>query len=302
MMIASKPAPARPDPGKNNEAVDPAYRQIRDLVYKVSGIYKAEEKLYLLADGCARRMKYLDVRSPRDYWDRLTAAPHRDDELRQLLNEITIGETCLFRSQPQLDALRKVILPELLAEKTKQITKRLRIWSAGCSTGEESYTLAMNMLEESERLLKGWTVEILATDLNDRSVETAKAGIYGDYALRSTSDYFKRKYFSPADEKKLQIRPEVKKLITFSRLNLQDDSKMLFMKGLDLIFCCNVLIYFDATSKSKVINHFFSNLNFGGYFFLGTSESLMNLNDKFHLVHFPGAIGYWKPSLSSGKL
>lgn len=302
MTTAPTTAPAPSILTKSGEAVDPVYRQIRDLVYKVSGIYKAEEKLYLLADGCGRRMKQLGARNPRDYWDRLTAAPFRDAELRELLNEITIGETCLFRSQPQLDALRKVILPEIVAEKTKQITKRLRIWSAGCSTGEESYTLAMNMLEESERLLKGWTVEILATDLNDRSVEAAKAGIYGDYALRNTSDLYKRKYFSSIDEKKLQVLPAVKKLITFSRLNLQEDSKMLFMKGMDLIFCCNVLIYFDGASKSKVIDHFFSNLNFGGYFFLGTSESLMKLNDKFHLVHFPGTIAYWKPSLSSGKL
>ncbi len=301
-MTIAMPTGARPALNPSKDAVDPVYRQIRDLVYKVSGIYKPEEKLYLLANGCARRMKQLEVRTPREYWDRLTAAPNRDAELRELLNEITIGETCLFRSQPQLDALRKVILPELVTEKTRLVTKRLRVWSAGCSTGEESYTLAINMLEESERLLKGWTVEILATDLNDHSVETAKAGIYGDYALRSTSEYFRRKYFSAADEKKLQVRPEVKKLINFSRLNLQDDSKMLFMKGMDLIFCCNVLIYFDASSKSKVINHFFSNLSFGGYFFLGTSESLMKLNDAFHLVHFPGTIGYWKPSLSSGKL
>jgi len=302
MTIVPQPPVAQPAPNKSAETVDPVYWQIRDLVYKVSGIYKAEEKLYLLADGCARRMKQTDARTPREYWDRLTAAPSRDAELRELLNEITIGETCLFRSQPQLDALRKVILPEIVTEKVKQVTKRLRIWSAGCSTGEESYTLAMNMLEESERLLKGWTVEILATDLNDRSVETAKAGIYGDYALRNTSDLYKRKYFSTVDEKRLQVRPEVKKLIAFSRLNLQDDSKMLFMKGMDLIFCCNVLIYFDGASKSKVINHFFSDLNFGGYFFLGTSESLMKLNDQFHLVHFPGTIAYWKPSLSSGKL
>jgi chemotaxis protein methyltransferase CheR len=302
MTIASTTAMATPVPIKAAETTDPVYRQIRDLVYKVSGIYKAEEKLYLLADGCGRRMKEMGARTPRDYWDHLTAPAGRDGELRLLMNEITIGETCLFRSQPQLDALRKVILPEIVAEKTKLITRKLRIWSAGCSTGEEPYTLAMNMLEESERLLKGWTVEIVATDLNDRSVETARAGVYGEYALRSTSDYFKRKYFSPVDEKKLQVRTEVKKLITFSRLNLLDDSKMLFMKGVDLIFCCNVLIYFDGVSKSKVINHFFSNLNFGGYFFLGTSESLMKLNDQFHLVHFPGAIGYWKPSLSSGKL
>jgi chemotaxis protein methyltransferase CheR len=278
------------------------YPQIRDLVYKVSGIYKADDKLYLLTDGCGRRMKLAGVRTPREYWDRLTASSNRDAELRELLNEITIGETCLFRSQPQIDALRKVVLPELIAEKSKQITKRLRIWSAGCSTGEESYTLAMSMLEESERLLKGWTIEILATDLNDRSIETAKAGIYGDYALRNTTDFYKRKYFTVLDEKKLQVQPEVKKLVTFSRLNLQDDTKMLFMKGMDVIFCCNVLIYFDGVSKSRVINHFFSNLNFGGYFFLGTSESLMKLNEQFHLVHFPGTIAYWKPSLSSGKL
>jgi chemotaxis protein methyltransferase CheR len=302
MTVVPQPAPVRPTRDQKPETLDPVYRQIRDLVYKISGIYKAEEKLYLLADGCGRRMKHLNVRTPREYWECLTVAPGRDAELRELLNEITIGETCLFRSQPQLDALRKVILPELVTTKTGQITKRLRIWSAGCSTGEESYTLAMNMLEESEGLLKGWTVEILATDLNDHSVEAAKIGVYGDYALRNTSVLYKQKYFSAIDEKKLQIRPEVKKLIAFSRLNLQDDSKMLFMKSMDLIFCCNVLIYFDAASKAKVINHFFSKLNFGGYFFLGTSESLMNLNDQFHLVHFPGTVAYWKPSLSSGKL
>jgi chemotaxis protein methyltransferase CheR len=285
-------------PSKSSEpVVDPVFRQIRDLVYKASGIYKAEGKLYLLAAGCERRMKQLGTKSPREYWGQLTAHLSRNGEMRQLLNEITIGETCLFRSQAQLDALRKVILPEIVGEETKQVTKRLRIWSAGCSTGEESYTLAMNMLEERVLLLKGWTVEIVATDLNDRSVETAKAGIYGEYALRSTTDYFKRKYFSVVDEKKLQVQPEVKKLVTFSRLNLQDDSRMLFLKGMDLIFCCNVLIYFDGPSKSKVINHFFANLNFGGYLFLGISESLLNLSDKFHLVHFPGAIAYWKPSL-----
>src|SRR5271169_4800784 len=302
MTIVSHTAAPPLAPARVAEAVDPVFRQIRDLVYKVSGIYKAEEKIYLLADGCGRRMKQLGARNPREYWDHLTAQPNHDGELRQLLNEITIGETCLFRSQPQLDAVRKVILPEIVVEKTKKVTKRLRIWSAGCSTGEESYTLAMNMMEESEGLLKGWTVEILATDLNDRSVEAARSGIYGDYALRNTSDLYKRKYFLRIDEKRIQVRPEVKKLITFSRLNLQDDSKMLFMKGMDLIFCCNVLIYFDAASKAKVINHFFANLNFGGHFFLGSSESLMSLNDKFHLVHFPGCIAYWKPSLSSGKL
>src|ERR1700730_1989979 len=221
MTTIAQPAIPPLVPARGGEAVDPVYRQIRDLVYKVSGIYKAEEKLYLLADGCARRMKQLGAQTPRDYWDQLTSQPGRDGELRQLLNEITIGETCLFRSQPQLDALRKVILPEIVAEKTKQITKRLRIWSAGCSTGEESYTLAMNMLEESERLLKGWTVEILASDLNDRSVETAKAGIYGDYALRATTEYFRRKYFFAVADKKMPVSLGGKKKKSLISRNLQ---------------------------------------------------------------------------------
>ena len=281
--------------------MDPVYRQIRDLVYKVSGIYKAEDKLYLLADGCGRRMKQVGVRSPREYWDKLTAQPSRDGEQRERLNEITIGETCLFRGQPQLDALRKVILPETVTRKTNDTIKRLRIWSAGCSTGEESYTLAMNTLEERYHLLKGWTVEILATDLNDHSIEAAKAGIDGEYALRNTTDYYKRKYFSTADERKLQVIPEVKKLYLQPPEpagRFQDA----FQKSMDLVFGCNVLMYFDDASKSKVINHFFTNLNFGGYFFLGTSESLMKLNDQFHLVHFPGTIAYCKPSLNIGKL
>jgi chemotaxis protein methyltransferase CheR len=289
-------------PAKSAATVDPIFRQIRDLVYKVCGIFQLEEKLYLMMEACRRRMKQLGVNTPNEYWQILTAGPNREAEMRQLLNEVTIGETCLFRSQAQLEALRKIILPELIEDKSKQIVKRLRIWSAGCSTGEEPYTLAMNMLEETDHLLKGWKVEILATDLNDRSVETAKQGIYGDYALRSTPEYYKRKYFSALDDKKLEVRPEVKNLINFSRLNLQDDSRMLFMKGMDLIFCCNVMIYFDGPSKTKVINHYYSSLNFGGYFFLGTSESLLKLNENFRLVHFPGTIGYWKPSLKSGKL
>ena len=302
MTITTQATSPPVSPFKAAEPIDPVYRQVRDLVYKVSGIYNADEKLYLLVDGCAKRIKELKARSVRDYLDQLTAHPGRDGELRHLLNELTIGETCLFRSMPQIDAVRKVILPELANDRMRQSVKRLRIWSAGCSTGEEAYTLAMIMMEESECLLKGWQVKILATDLNDRSVEISKAGIYGDYGLRNTTDYYKRKYFVPAGEKKLQVRPEVKKLITFNRLNLSEDAKMLFMKGMDLIFCCNVLIYFDGTSKAKVVDHFFGNLNFGGYFFLGTSESLLKLNDAFHLVHFPGTIAYWKPSLKSGKL
>lgn len=277
------------------EPKDPVFSQIRNMIYQVSGIYQADGRLYLLADACGRRMKKIEVKTPRAYFDLLTMKASREAELRELLNEVTIGETCLFRSSPQVEALTKVILPELVKDKTRQIIKRLRIWSAGCSTGAEPHTLAILALEAMSGLLQGWKVEILATDLNDRSIETAKLGIYGEYALRNTSALIKRKYFQATDDpKKLQVRDEVKKLIAFSRLNLHDDAKMTFMRGIDLLCCCNVLIYFDAASKSRVITHFFNDLTPGGYFLLGTSESLFQINNQFRLVHFPGTIAYWK--------
>jgi chemotaxis protein methyltransferase CheR len=247
----------------------------------------------------------LKLKGPAQYLEHLTVRGNRDEELRLLLNEITIGETYMFRSPPQLEALRNVILPQLIAAKGALGYKRLRLWSAGCSTGEEPYTLAMFLLEESEKRLAGWALEILATDLNDNSLAAAKAGIYGEYALRSTSESLRRKYFHPHDDKRLQATDKLKSLIRFDRVNLNDDSKMLFQKGLDVIFCCNVLIYFDLTSKRKVMHHFHSNLQPGGYLFLGHAESLYQVDDKFHLVHFPGTIGYWKPTAGQsvkGKL
>lgn len=273
---------------------DPAYLKIRDLIYEISGIYQPDEKLYLLASRCARRMAVVNTATPAEYLAHLTVRAHREAELRLLLNEITIGETYMFRSPAQLEGLRNVVLPELIKNKTAMGFKRLRFWSAGCSTGEEPYTLAMFLLEESAKLLAGWTFDILATDLNDHSLVAARAGIYGEYSLRSTSDVLRKKYFKPYDEKRLQVSEQLKSLIRFERVNLSDDSKMIFIKGLDLIFCCNVLIYFDLNSKRRVMQHFYSNLLSGGYLFLGQAESLFQVDGRFRLVHFPGAIGYWK--------
>ena len=274
---------------------DPAYLKIRDLIYQISGIYQPQEKLYLLASRCARRMSVVNAKSPSEYLEHLTVRSNRDAELRFLLNEITIGETYMFRSPPQLEALRTVIFPPMIESKGKLGFKRLRIWSAGCSTGEEPYTLAMFLLEESEHSLKGWTFDILATDLNDRSLEVAKAGIYGDYALRNVTDSQRRKYFKPVDDKKLQVTDQLKSLIRFDRVNLSDDSKMVFLKGMDIVFCCNVLIYFDLSSKRRVVQHFYSNLLPNGYLFLGHAESLYQVDDAFRLVHLPGTTAYWKP-------
>ena len=227
---------------------DPTLVRIRDLIYKVCGIYVPDNKYYFLSDRCSRRLKPLKVDSLRSYYEMLTANPDREAEIRNLLNEITVGETCFFRSPQQLSALQKVVLPKIMEAKAKLSFTRLKIWSAGTSTGEEPYTLAMLLLEEAAGALKGWTWEIIATDINDRSLAKAKEGIYDNYSLRNTPPLFLQKYFKPQGQQ-FVLSEDVKKKVTFSRLNLLDESKLLFMKGNDIIVCANVLIYFDGTSK-----------------------------------------------------
>jgi chemotaxis protein methyltransferase CheR len=267
--------------------------RIRDLVYQVAGIFHPDNKLRLLLDRCGRRMKELKTQTLHEYFECLTIKPTRQTELIALLNEITIGETCFFRSQPQLDAMRTIVIPKVLEAKAKFPLRRLRIWSAGCSTGEEPYTLSMLLLEEAASRLKNWTIEILATDLNERSLAHAKNAIYGTYSTRNLTPYYRQKYFVPAGDQ-LQVQPAVRNSITFNRLNLSDDARMTFMKSLDVIFCCNVLIYFDLVSKRRVIQHFYNNLLPHGCLFLGHSESLYGVNDDFRLVHLPGATAYIK--------
>lgn len=271
----------------------PQLVQIRDLVYQVAGIFQPDNKLRLLEDRCKRRMQTLGVNTLREYYECLTIKPIRQTELVSLLNEITIGETCFFRNQPQLDALRNIVFPHIVEARAKMALRHLRIWSAGSSTGEEPYTLSMILLEELNGRLKGWTFEIVATDLNERSVAHAKTGVYGGYSTRNLTPYFRQKYFTPVDDN-LQINSEVKTHVGFSRVNLLDDVRMAFLKGFDVILCCNVLIYFDVLSKRRVIQHFYNNLLSHGYFFLGHSESLYGVSEDFRLVHLPSATAYVK--------
>jgi chemotaxis protein methyltransferase CheR len=277
------------------DLTDPALAKIRDLVYRISGIFQTDNKFYLLASRCQRRMKALNSATFGSYLEHLTTKPNRDAELRNLLNEITIGETYFFRSQPQIDAVSKIILPKLTSLSTKQGVRKIRIWSAGCSTGEEPYTMSILLIEQLVQRLPGWSFEIVATDLNDNSVVKCKEGLYGEYAVRNLSPQMREKYFT-AEGPLHRVRDEVRKHVKFERLNLQDQSKILFMKGFDIIFCCNVLIYFDGASKKRTVEHFYSGLLPGGYFFLGNSESLYGIYDQFRLLHFPGAIAYWKPA------
>lgn len=272
---------------------DPDLIRIRDLVYQMAGIFHPDTKLRLLQDRCERRMHELTITNVREYFECLTIRPNRQAEWIALLNEITVGETSFFRNPTQLDALCKVVLPKIVEAKANLPVRRLRIWSAGCSTGEEPYTLSMLLLEESQRRLKDWLIEILATDLNERSLAQAKPGVYGTYSTRNVNPYFRQKYFTPLGDK-LQVLPAVRERVNFSRLNLSDDSQMIFMKSMDVIFCCNVLIYFDLASKRRVIQNFYNNLLPHGHLFLGLSESLYGVSDDFCLVHLPGATAYVK--------
>jgi chemotaxis protein methyltransferase CheR len=288
-MIAT-PAKATGTPAESYNA-PPALILIRDLIYKTAGIFHANNRLRLLDDRCQKRIQALGMRSLREYQDCLTNKAMSRGELTSLLNEITIGETSFFRNQPQLDGIRQLVLPRVLEAKSRACVRHLRVWSAGCSTGEEPYTLAIILLEESKTRLKGWTFEVLATDLNQRSLAVAEAGAYGDYSVRNTDAHLREKYFR-FEGSKLLVNPEVKAKVRFNRLNLSDDATMMAMHDVDIILCCNVLIYFDVASKQRVIRHFHSSLHNHGYLVLGHAESLFGISDQFQLVHLPSSTAY----------
>ncbi len=217
-----------------------------------------------------------------------------------MLNEITIGETCFFRNQPQLDGIRHIVLPRVMEAKSRLCMRHLRIWSAGCSTGEEPYTLAIILLEESKSRLKGWTFEVVATDLNERSLSVAEAGTYGEYSVRNTDVHLREKYFH-FQNSQLQINPEVKAKVRFNRVNLSDEAAMKALHDVDIIFCCNVLIYFDVASKQRVIRYFHSSLHGHGYLVLGHAESLFGISDEFQLVHLPSSTAYVRHETSTAE-
>jgi chemotaxis protein methyltransferase CheR len=160
-------------------------------------------------------------------------------ELGSLLNEITIGETFFFRNQ-QLEGIRNVVLPRVMEAKSRMHMRHLRIWSAGCSTGEQPYTLAIILLEESKSRLKRLTFEVVATDLNQRSLAAAEVGGYGK-SVRNIEPPLRERYFR-FEGNQLQVTPEVKAKVRFTRLNLSDDAAMMAMTAVDIILCCNVLI------------------------------------------------------------
>lgn len=271
---------------------DKDFEQLRDFIYNICGMYFHTTKKYFLESRLTRRMDSTGTKTYQDYY-MLLKSSRGSEELKFLMDEITTNETYFFRNVPQLAALETKLLPEIVEIKNKMGFRKLRIWSAASSSGEEAYTMAMILLEKRATLLKDWIIEIVGTDINETVIAQAKEGVYNAYSVRNIPENYKRKYIRE-DNGKFILAPEVKKFVTFNKLNLYEDSKMIFMKSFDFIFCANVLIYFDTASKSKVVQHFYNNLQPYGYFFVGQSESLHGVNDKFKTVHFPGGFGYKK--------
>jgi chemotaxis protein methyltransferase CheR len=271
---------------------DKDFELLRDFIYNLCGMYFHTTKKYFLESRLSKRMEATGIKTAMDYYG-LLKSPRGGEELRFLLDEVTTNETYFFRCVPQLNAIETKFLPEIIEAKSKMGFRKLRIWSAASSSGEEAYTLAMMLLEKRSTILKDWIIEIIGTDINETVVAQAKEGIYNAYSVRNVPDLYKRKYFKEEGGKFI-LSPDVKKFVTFNKMNLYDDTKMVFMKSFDFIFCANVLIYFDLASKSKVVQHFYNNLQPYGYFFVGQSESLHGVNDKFKTIHFPGGFGYKK--------
>ncbi|MHB8882108.1 MAG: CheR family methyltransferase [Thermodesulfovibrionales bacterium] len=266
------------------------FRLIRDIIRDYCGLYFDDSSKYLIEKRLSRRVRGHHLDDFRDYYRFIRYDKNSSNELSEIMDILTVNETYFFREQNQLKAFSDEILEEL--RETNHATGTLRIWSAGCSTGEEPYTLAMLINEKGT--FRGWDIEIYGSDINQRVLQTARRGVYRKNSFRTTEPYFLNKYFVE-DDGNFRINDAVKKNITFSYLNLLDPFKTKFMGKMDVIFCRNVLIYFDAASRRKVIENFYDRLTDGGYLLLGHAESLINISTAFNLKHFKNDMVYQKP-------
>lgn len=270
------------------------FTRVRDIVVKESGLYYDLELKYLVERRVQRRMEFAGLTDYEEYLRRLTGFAGKDrDELKKLINALSTNETYFFREDFQLKAFQEEILPELIQAKERLGSRRLRVWSAGCSTGEEPYTVAV-MVKESLPKEDGFTVEIIGSDINDEIIAQAKKGVYNPSSFRVTPDSFLKKYFTAAGNK-FRLSEDIKKMVSFDTQNLLTAASADQLQNLDVIFCRNVIIYFSPEAKRKVVETFYQLLNPGGYLLLGHSESLMSVSTRFELVHLKHDMVYRKP-------
>ncbi len=272
------------------------FNLFRDFINKNSGIFLDDYKAEALQTSLAALMRQRDIAEYSTYYNVLTNDQEGEEEFGKLLDLITVNETCFFRNPGQFEALRKHVLPELIARKKAAGDKTLRIWSAGCSSGEEPYSIAMTLLEALPNP-SAWRIDILATDISRQVLADAQRGLYGKHALRETSSFHLRRYFRDTGNGKHSLNRQVRDMVSFSYHNLaKEPYPMLILGGWDIIFCRNVTIYFSIESVREVIKGFYDALHEGGYLFIGHAESLYKVNDEFILKRYGQAYVYKKDS------
>jgi chemotaxis protein methyltransferase CheR len=273
----------------NIELPDDVFRLLREQIYKRSGMWFSESSKYLIQKRLSPRARELNFDSFQKYFYFLQYDPRAEAEFDQIFDLVTTNETYFFREPAQLQAFTEEIVPELLARKP---ARKIRIWSAGCSSGEEPYSIAM-LLQEA-----GWydraSFEIFASDISQQVLGKARKGQYRENAFRATNPALREKYFTREADGSWRIHDEIRNRVSFGRLNLYDESRVSLLGHLDVVFCRNVIIYFDDASKKVVVNNFYQRLDEGGYLLLGHSESLISLSTQFRLKHLRNDMVYQK--------
>jgi chemotaxis protein methyltransferase CheR len=271
---------------------DEEYNEISEFIRNYCGINYDNNSKFILEKRLIPRLEFHHLTTFKEYLLYIKYDSKREEELNTIADILTTNETYFFREDYQLRAFKDEILPELKNRKDKVFKNEIRIWSAGCSTGEEPYTIAMIILESG--LLNDTHIEIFASDISQRVLQVARKGIYSKSSFRATEELYIKKYFEMIDGK-YRIKDDVKRLVNFGHLNLIDTQRIKLLKPMDVIFCRNVIIYFDLESKKKVIDNFYEAMNDGGYLLLGHAESLMNVSARFQLCHLKNDLVYQKP-------
>jgi chemotaxis protein methyltransferase CheR len=251
------------------------FERIRALVKTSTGISLGEHKRDLVVSRLAQRLRKLQLSSFSEYLLLLQQAGG-DDELINMINRITTNKTDFFRENHHFVFLRDIVLPEIV----KNGVSKVRVWSAGCSSGQEPYTMAM-VLREFFSGKPGFDVRILATDLDTNMLHMAAQGIYQADQLAPVDPELTRKYFTKLDQNRYQVKPVLRDMITFKKFNFITNATYNIRVPLDFIFCRNVMIYFDAKEKADIVRKFAAVLKQQGYLFVGHSESLMMAKDIF---------------------
>ncbi len=267
------------------------FNALSKIIYDRSGIHFPDAKKYILESRLSHRLGELELDNFDQYIALLSMGPYQQDEFQEMFNRITINETSFFRNDAQLDVFEKRVLPELLEARARN--KRLRIWSAACSTGDEPFTLAILIHRTLGVRLSDWKVEILGTDISERALNVAAEGKYTSYSIRTTPKLVMDRYFT-SDGRNYQLKPEIRQMVSFEKHNLKDRLAAKRHGTWDVIFCRNVLIYFDDAMKKQVVQMFSEQLADDGTLFIGHSERIKDISDRFEQVPIPQGFCYTK--------